>query len=453
MTPASQAEIPMKNARLIGAAADRAVLEERERIARELHDGVIQSIYAVTLALRGSISYMRGDPDLASKRILQSIGELDNIATDVRNYILELRPQLVEEKGLVWAINELLKDLEVNTLAHTSVDLDPDWVAALDEEQQRHVIQIARELLSNVARHGQASEVRVACSGSNDEGIVLEITDDGVGFDPDTVRRGQGLANIEHRAESLGGIVTMAPREPKGMTFTVRIPPQREHLDRHEGKLRVMLVDDHEVVREGLRSLLEVEEDIEVVAEADSPRTAVDFARKHNPGVVVMDVRMPEGSGVEACRGIRDASPDTQVIMLTSFSDDEALFNSIVAGAAGFVLKQSRGRDLVDAIRDVGAGKSLLDPGVTKRVLERVRNTNFDYKDPKLARLSAKEERILDLIGEGLTNREIAERVHLSDNTVKHYVSTILQKLEVDRRTEAATYVIRIRSKEPSRPE
>jgi CheY-like chemotaxis protein len=332
MTPASQAGIAMKNARQIEAAADRAVLEERERIARELHDGVIQSIYAVTLALRGSISYMRGDPDLATKRILQSIGELDNIARDMRSYIFELRPQLVEEKGLVWAINELIKDLEVNTLVHTSVDLDPDWVAGLDDEQQRHVIQIARELLSNVGRHGQASEVSVACSRSNDEGLILEIADDGVEFDPDTVRRGQGLANIEHRAESLGGIVTMTPREPKGMTFTVRIPPQREQLDRHEGKLRVMLVDDHEVVREGLRSLLEAEEDIEVVADADSSKTALDFARKYSLGVAVMDVRMPEGSGVEACREIRHGSPDTQVIMLTSFSDDEALFNSIIRG-------------------------------------------------------------------------------------------------------------------------
>src|SRR5680860_565130 len=215
-------------------------------------------------------------------------------------------------------------------------------------------------------------------------------------------------------------------------------------------KLRVMLVDDHEVVRQGLRSLLETEEDIEVVAEADSGKNAVHFARIQNPEVVVMDVRMPEGSGVEACRAIRDESPATQVIMLTSFSDDEALFNSIMAGAAGFVLKQIRGRDLVDAIRRVGAGQSLLDPGVTKRVLERLRKAKFDDQDPKLARLSPQEERILDMIGEGLTNREIAERIHLSDKTVKNYVSTILQKLEVARRAEAASYIARVRAEETS---
>ena len=212
--------------------------------------------------------------------------------------------------------------------------------------------------------------------------------------------------------------------------------------------LKVMLVDDHEVVRQGLRALLEAEDDIEVVAEADSGHSAVSLASAHRPDVVVMDVRMPEGSGVEACRAIRDERPDAQVIMLTSFSDDEALFNSIMAGAAGFVLKQIRGRDLVEAIRTVGGGKSLLDPDVTKRVLERLRKAKFDEKDPKLSRLSPQEERILDLIGEGLTNREIAERIHLSDKTVKNYVSTILQKLEVARRAEAASYVARVRAEQ-----
>jgi two-component system, NarL family, response regulator DevR len=215
--------------------------------------------------------------------------------------------------------------------------------------------------------------------------------------------------------------------------------------------LKVMLVDDHEIVRQGLRALLEAEDDIEVVAEADSGPSAVSLASAHQPDVVVMDVRMPEGSGVEACRAIRDERPDAQVIMLTSFSDDEALFNSIMAGAAGFVLKQIRGRDLIDAIRTVGGGKSLLDPDVTKRVLERLRKAKFDEKDPKLARLSPQEERILDMVGEGLTNREIAERIHLSDKTVKNYVSTILQKLEVARRAEAASYVARAKADHPPR--
>jgi DNA-binding NarL/FixJ family response regulator len=218
-------------------------------------------------------------------------------------------------------------------------------------------------------------------------------------------------------------------------------------------KLTVMLVDDHEVVRQGLRALLEAEDDIEVIAEAGSGNQAIAMAKSYKPKVIVMDVRMPDGSGVEACREIRSDDPSSQIIMLTSFSDDEALFNSIMAGAAGFVLKQIRGRDLVEAIRKVGTGQSLLDAEVTKRVLERLRKSKFDDKDPRLARLSPQEERILDLIGEGLTNREIAERINLSDKTVKNYVSTILQKLEVSRRAEAASYVARVRAEEHHHPE
>lgn len=216
-------------------------------------------------------------------------------------------------------------------------------------------------------------------------------------------------------------------------------------------KLRVMLVDDHEIVRQGLRTLIEAEEDLEVVAEASSGREAADLARIHIPQVVVMDVRMPEGSGVEACREIRDQNPDIQVIMLTSFSDDEALFNSIMAGAAGFVLKQIRGRDIVEAIRTVGAGGSLLDPGAARRVLDRLRKAKIEERDPKLSRLSPQEERVLDLVADGLTNRQIAERVKLSEKTVKNYVSSILQKLEVARRAEAASFIARVRAEERSR--
>jgi DNA-binding NarL/FixJ family response regulator len=217
-------------------------------------------------------------------------------------------------------------------------------------------------------------------------------------------------------------------------------------------KLKVMLVDDHDVVRHGLRALIEAEEDMEVVAEASDGKQALDRAKIYSPQVVVMDVRMPEGGGVEACREIRDQVPEVQVIMLTSFSDDEALFNSIMAGAAGFVLKQIRGRDLVEAIRTVGAGNSLLDPAVTSKVLERLKKAKFDDKDPKLARLSPQEERILDLIAEGQTNRQIGEAIHLAEKTVKNYVSNILQKLEVARRAEAASYIARAKASETKPP-
>jgi two-component system response regulator DevR len=212
-------------------------------------------------------------------------------------------------------------------------------------------------------------------------------------------------------------------------------------------KIRVMLVDDHEVVRKGLAALIEAQPDLEVVGEASDGQEAVRLARIFQPDVVVMDVRMPGGGGVEACRELRDRQPDVAVIMLTSYSDDEALFNSIMAGAAGFVLKQIRGEDLVQALRTVAGGQSLLDPGVTQRVLERLRRAKIDDKDPKLSRLSAQEERILEMVAQGGTNREIAEAIHLSDKTVKNYVSSILGKLEVQRRSEAASYMARAQSR------
>jgi two-component system, NarL family, response regulator DevR len=204
--------------------------------------------------------------------------------------------------------------------------------------------------------------------------------------------------------------------------------------------IRIMLVDDHEVVRKGLRALLEANEDLEVVAEAGTADEAVLRARSYKPDVVVMDVRLPDRSGVLACRDIRAEHPDMAVLMLTSFSDDQALFDSIMAGAAGYVLKQIRGTELVDGIRRVGAGESLLDPAVTARVLERVRNPQGD-QDPRLARLTPTEARILEMIAEGLTNREIGDRIHLAEKTVKNYVSTILTKLQVSRRAEAAAYL------------
>jgi len=204
--------------------------------------------------------------------------------------------------------------------------------------------------------------------------------------------------------------------------------------------MRVLLVDDHEVVRGGLKAMLEAHDDLEVVAEAGTVADAISRARTFEPDVVVMDVRLPDGSGVEACREIRSRLPDVSVLMLTSFSDDQALFDSIMAGAAGYVLKQVRGADLVDSIRRVGAGESILDPGITARVLDRIRNPKQD-EDPRLARLTPTEVRIVEMIADGLTNREIAERIHLAEKTVKNYVSSILGKLEVARRAEAAAYL------------
>ena len=214
-------------------------------------------------------------------------------------------------------------------------------------------------------------------------------------------------------------------------------------------RLRVMLVDDHEVVRGGVKSLLQATDDIAVVAEATTAGEAIKYAAAAKPDVIVMDVRLADGSGIEATREIRAQRPQTQVLMLTSFADDEALFASIMAGAAGYVLKQIRSGELVNAIRAVGAGQNLLDPAVTKSVLERLRKGKHLLRDERLSRLSAQEERILTLVAEGRTNKQIGEQLKLAEKTVKNYLSSIMSKLEVARRAEAAAYLARHTQNEP----
>jgi len=209
--------------------------------------------------------------------------------------------------------------------------------------------------------------------------------------------------------------------------------------------LRILVVDDHEVVRQGLVALLGRREEFQVVAEAGSVAEALAATRRFIPDLVVMDVRLPDGSGIEACRDIRSEYPATRVVMLTSYPDEEAVLSAIIAGASGYLLKQVRGRDLVAALESVGRGDSLLDPAVTERVLERVRRVAAGGERDELSDLTAQERKILLLVAEGKTNKEIAAEVFLSDKTVKNYVSSILAKLNLQRRAQAAAFVARHR--------
>ena len=213
-------------------------------------------------------------------------------------------------------------------------------------------------------------------------------------------------------------------------------------MSREPTPIRVFLMDDHEIVRRGLADLIGLERDMEVVGEAGSTTEAMHRIPAAHPDVAVLDVRLPDGSGVEVCRDIRSQMPEVRCLMLTSYADDEALFDAIMAGASGYVLKEIRGNDLIDAIRQVAAGKSLLDPQATQRVLERLRNG--EKHDDRLDALSDQERRILELIGEGMTNRQIGENMHLAEKTVKNYVSSLLAKLGMERRTQAAAFVARM---------
>jgi two-component system, NarL family, response regulator DevR len=203
-------------------------------------------------------------------------------------------------------------------------------------------------------------------------------------------------------------------------------------------KIRVFLLDDHEVVRRGIRELLEQEGDIEVVGESALAQEAARRIPALRPHVAVLDGRLPDGSGVDVCREIRSRNPEIAVLILTSYDDDDALFAAIMAGAAGYILKQIRGNDLVDTVRRVAAGQSTLDPAVTQQVLERIRRG--PEEDKALEPLTPQELKILEHIGEGMTNRQVGEAMYLAEKTVKNYVSSLFAKLGLERRTQAAVF-------------
>jgi DNA-binding NarL/FixJ family response regulator len=213
-----------------------------------------------------------------------------------------------------------------------------------------------------------------------------------------------------------------------------------------EKTIRVFLLDDHEVVRRGVAALLESEDDLEVVGEASTADQALARIPALTPDVAILDVRLPDGDGVSVCREIRSKMPQIACLMLTSFADDDAMFDAVMAGAAGYVLKQIHGTDLVGAVRTVASGESLLDPSSTARMLDRLR-AQADRKDP-LGALSEQERRILELIGEGLTNRQIGERMFLAEKTVKNYVSNLLAKLDMQRRTQAAALAAQLKAQD-----
>jgi len=214
------------------------------------------------------------------------------------------------------------------------------------------------------------------------------------------------------------------------------------------GPIGVFLLDDHEIVRRGLRDLIDHEPDLAVVGEASSVAEALPRLEVCSPRVAVLDVQLGDGSGIEVCREIRSSHPEVACLMLTSYADDEALLDSVMAGASGYVLKQVRGHDLLDGIRRVADGQSLLDPSVSARVIERLRAG--PREDPRLATLTQREAEILDLVAEGLTNRQIGESLHLAEKTVKNNVSNVLMKMGMQRRTQAAVYAARQADRRPA---
>jgi len=440
---ASAAAVAIENARLLARVEELAVVEERERIARDLHDVVLQRLFATGIALQ-VLESRAGDAELA-RALHQAVADLDGTVRDIRGAIFALNAYELGERSLRVLTLALAAEARGSLGFEPRVHFEGPVDAVLAPELAAHLHATLREVLSNVARHAGATTVDVLLTAGSD--LALRVVDNGrgMGGDPKT---GNGLRNIAARAQELGGRVSVEATAGGGTTVEWRVPLRAEP-PKSDVVTRVMLCDDHDVVRSGLRALLQTDSTLRVVGEAGTADEAVAVAEEMRPDVVVMDVRMPGRSGIEACRDIRSAHPETRVLMLTSFADDEALFTSIMAGASGYVLKQIRGPELLEAIRRVARGESLLDSAITERVLARIRGEQ-QAAPAGPEHLTPQERRILDLVGEGLTNRQIGDRLHLAEKTVKNHVTGVLAKLGLSRRTEAAVYVVRRRA-EPGR--
>ena len=407
---------------------------------------MIQAIYAVTLSLDDVPDLVKEEPAEAATRVDTAIDALHDVIRDIRHFIFGLQPLLLDSGSLMDGFNVLADELRRNTTTeiHVRGDEPPDLPLAMVAD----LLAIAREALANVARHADAGHATITVSGA-DGAVRLEIADDGRGFaaDADLSHGHHGLANMRTRAAALAEPWRWRAEPAKGpvssWSFPGRELARRNPVaaDASQRPLRLLVVDDHEVVRQGLVALLDRREGFEVVAQAGTVAESIDAAARYEPDLVIMDVRLPDGSGIEACRDIRSARPETRVIMLTSYPDEEAVLSAIIAGASGYLLKQIRGRDLVTALEAVGRGESLLDSAVTEKVLERVRRMASGAEADELSDLTAQERKILLLVAEGKTNKEIASEVFLSDKTVKNYVSSILSKLNLQRRAQAAAFV------------
>ena len=395
----------------------------------------------------------------SERRVERAIDSLHLTIRDIRNFIFGLQPELLAGTTLMNGLVAVIEEFRHNSLIDVelqagAIDREPDPAVTA------HLLGVVNEALSNIARHSGATRAMLWIRTDDEGTLRLMIQDNGHGFDPSTSASlgHQGLVNMRSRIGTIGATIDLAS-DRSGTTIEIRRPArrrrrrpnryrweQRHMTDAPIRRLTLLVVDDHEVVRQGLVSMLDRRPGFQVVAEAGTVAEAVEAARRFQPDLIIMDVRLPDGSGIEACREIRAEFPETRVVMLTSYPDEEAVIAAIVAGASGYLLKQVRARDLVAALEAVGRGESLLDPAVTGKVLERMRRIASSDEPDELGALTPQERKILALVAEGKTNKEIAAEVFLSDKTVKNYVSSILAKLNLERRAQAAAYVARLKT-------
>ncbi len=377
---------------------------------------------------------------------------LDEVIRDIRNFIFDLHPHELNEANLETGLRLLAEEVRVNALLTPDLSLASGAGAGLDREATNNVLLMAREALWNIIRHARATSVLIELEHGGNQ-LVLTIRDNGRGFSPEKAAQsqGDGLRNLRERATAIGGLLAINSRPGWGTEVRIEVPVAQPADLKGLGSapIRLLIVDDHSIVRLGLERAFREFPSVDVVGQAQSAAEAVTEARRCNPDVVLMDVRLPDGSGIEACREIRSDRAETKVLMLTSYSDEEAIVGAIMAGAAGYLLKQNEPARLVEAIERIAQGDSLLDEQSTKTVMSAIRDaggagaTRVAAWEGPFEVLTDQERRILPLIADGKTNREIGVMLALSEHTVRTYMSHIFQKLHVTRRAEAAALLVR----------
>jgi NarL family two-component system response regulator LiaR len=458
---ADQAAVAIENARLYRQVGQLAANEERQRLARELHDSVTHDLYSITLYAEAAARLLAaGNLGAVAEQLREVRNTGQEALREMRQLIFELRPPVLEKEGLVAALRARLGAVEARAGFQTELRVTGE--RRLPPTLEEELFRIAQETLNNVVKHARATRVALDLHFGA-EMVGLEIGDDGVGFEPAAARQrgGLGLEGIAERLKRIGGKLQVESVPGQGTRVRVEVPIGRALPERAgqlslprmltlpgpqprswpQAPIRVLVADDHAIIRKGIRALLATQMGIEVIGEAANGQETVDRAAELLPDVVLMDLLMPVMDGIEATRRIVARHPQVRILVLTSFASDEKVFPAVRAGALGYLLKDSGPEDLVQAIHNVYRGRSLLDPLVARKVLRELAHPAD--RPPAPDALTGREREVLRLLGGGLSNGQIAEELVITQATVRSHISNILSKLHLDNRPQAVLYALR----------
>ena len=428
---------------LLDTRRELAVVEERNRLARDLYDSAKQQAFAAAAQLDAVQALITQDPKAASNHVTEAVRLVDELRRELTTLIQELRPVALQGKGLVPAVSDYAAGWSRQNGITPEIRVQGEHILSLETEQT--LFRIIQEALANVARHSQATHVEILLT-YNTSVVRLTIDDNGQGFEADGRIEGWGYDRCRSErnhwvaSSSLkAGLVRVRASRAQCQLIHQRKPIRGNLMDK---RITVLLVDDHQVVRQGLRASLEARSDFIVVAEAESGEAAVRLAGEHVPDVILMDLIMPGMDGVEATRQVKNISPRTHIIVLTSYHEDEHIFPALQAGATSYILKDVKMNELADAIKSAAHGEATLDPRVASRVIQELHGARHLELNP-FTELTDRELEVLKLIAEGLSNSDLASQLVISESTVKGHVSNILSKLHLADRTQAAVYAWR----------